>query len=58
MDQRGTEVEPLMPADPVRGQRGADQRRTLEAIAYRTALHLATIPIWTRAAQRDSTPRR
>nr|WSW49338.1 IS5 family transposase [Streptomyces sp. NBC_01001] len=31
-------IEPLMPADPVRGRRWADHRRTLEAIAgkYRT----------------------
>jgi transposase len=31
-------IKPLMPADPVRGRRWADHRRTLEAIArkYRT----------------------
>ncbi|GAB2766951.1 hypothetical protein GCM10027072_77470 [Streptomyces bullii] len=28
-------IEPLMPADPVRGQRWADHRRTLEAIAWK-----------------------
>ena len=28
-------VEPLMPADPVRGRRWADHRRTLEAIAWK-----------------------
>ncbi|MFJ1787050.1 hypothetical protein ACIOML_22395 [Streptomyces anulatus] len=26
-------IEPLIPADPVRGRRWADHRRTLEAIA-------------------------
>jgi transposase len=32
-------IAPLMPADPVRGRRWADHRRTLEAIAwkYRTS---------------------
>ncbi|UXX97342.1 IS5 family transposase [Streptomyces sp. AD2-2] len=28
-------IEPLMPADPVRGRRWADHRRTLEAIAWK-----------------------
>ncbi len=28
-------TEPLMPADPVRGRRWADHRRTLEAIAWK-----------------------
>lgn len=28
-------LEPLMPADPVRGRRWADHRRTLEAIAWK-----------------------
>ncbi|MFF8731813.1 transposase, partial [Streptomyces sp. NPDC015171] len=28
-------IEPLMPADPVRGRRRADHRRTLEAIAWK-----------------------
>ncbi|MFF1285868.1 IS5/IS1182 family transposase, partial [Streptomyces sp. NPDC058299] len=27
-------IEPLTPADPVRGRRWADHRRTLEAIAW------------------------
>ncbi|WP_260328182.1 transposase [Streptomyces sp. Ag109_O5-1] len=32
-------IEPLLPADPVRGRRWADHRRTLEAVAwkYRTS---------------------
>ncbi|MFJ3089406.1 IS5 family transposase [Streptomyces sp. NPDC086838] len=29
-------IEPLMPADPVRGRRWADHRRTLEAIAWKS----------------------
>ncbi|MFK4090496.1 IS5 family transposase [Kribbella sp. NPDC020789] len=29
------QIEPLMPADPVRGRRWADHRRTLEAIAWK-----------------------
>ncbi|MFG5720561.1 transposase, partial [Streptomyces murinus] len=28
-------IAPLMPADPVRGRRWADHRRTLEAIAWK-----------------------
>ncbi len=28
-------IEPLMPADPVRGRRWADHRRTIEAIAWK-----------------------
>lgn len=28
-------IEPLLPADPVRGRRWADHRRTLEAIAWK-----------------------
>ncbi|MER5532040.1 transposase, partial [Streptomyces sp. NPDC002677] len=28
-------IRPLMPADPVRGRRWADHRRTLEAIAWK-----------------------
>jgi transposase len=28
-------IEPLMPADPVRGRRWADHGRTLEAIAWK-----------------------
>ncbi|WP_436841465.1 transposase [Streptomyces parvulus] len=28
-------IEPLMPADPIRGRRWADHRRTLEAIAWK-----------------------
>lgn len=28
-------IEPLMPADPVRGRRWADHRRTFEAIAWK-----------------------
>lgn len=28
-------IEPLMPADPVRGRRWADHRRTLKAIAWK-----------------------
>ncbi|MET7988864.1 MULTISPECIES: transposase [unclassified Streptomyces] len=28
-------LEPLRPADPVRGRRWVDQRRTLEAIAWK-----------------------
>jgi transposase len=37
-------IEPLMPADPVRGRRWADHRRTLAAIAwkYRTGLPMAS----------------
>ncbi len=39
-------IEPLMPADPVRGRRWADHRRTLEAIAwkYRTCLPWRDLP--------------
>ncbi|WP_435843788.1 IS5 family transposase [Streptomyces fructofermentans] len=39
-------VEPLMPADPVRGRRWADHRRTLEAIAwkYRTCSPWRDLP--------------
>jgi transposase len=34
-DARGDRIEPLMPADPVRGRRWADHRRALEAIAWK-----------------------
>ncbi len=39
-------IEPLMPADPVRGRRWADHRRTLEAIAwkYRTGSPWQDLP--------------
>ncbi|MFI8792275.1 IS5 family transposase [Streptomyces sp. NPDC055105] len=39
-------IEPLMPADPVRGRRWADHRRTLEAIAwkYRTCSPWCDLP--------------
>lgn len=39
-------IEPLMPADPVRGRRCADHRRTLEAIAwkYRTCSPWRDLP--------------
>ncbi|MEU8764619.1 IS5 family transposase [Streptomyces sp. NPDC048659] len=39
-------IEPLMPADPVRGRRWADHRRTLEAIAwkYRTGAPWRDLP--------------
>ncbi|WLQ62362.1 transposase [Streptomyces sp. NBC_01201] len=39
-------IEPLMPADPSRGRRRADQRRTLEAIAwkYRTCSSWRDLP--------------
>ncbi|OEJ23425.1 hypothetical protein AS594_01895 [Streptomyces agglomeratus] len=39
-------IEPLMPADPVRGRRWADHRRTLEAIAwnYRTNSFWTDLP--------------
>ncbi|MEU9033226.1 IS5 family transposase [Streptomyces sp. NPDC048383] len=39
-------IEPLMPADPVRGRRGANHRRTLEAIAwkYRTCSPWRDLP--------------
>ncbi|MFD6133518.1 IS5 family transposase [Streptomyces diastaticus] len=39
-------IEPLMPADPVRGRRWADHRRTLEAIAwkYRTCSPWRDLP--------------
>ncbi|MFG2924258.1 IS5 family transposase [Streptomyces sp. NPDC048305] len=39
-------IEPLMPADPVRGRRWADHRRTLEAIAwkYRTGSPWRDLP--------------
>ncbi|WP_375803486.1 IS5 family transposase [Streptomyces sp. A012304] len=39
-------IEPLMPADPVRGRRWADRRRTLEAIAwkYRTCSPWRDLP--------------
>ncbi|WP_254394141.1 IS5 family transposase [Streptomyces buecherae] len=40
-------IEPLMPADPVRGRRWADHRRTLEAIAwkYRTNSPWRDLPV-------------
>jgi transposase len=40
-------IEPLMPADPVRGRRWADHRRTLEATAwkYRTNSPWRGLPI-------------
>ncbi|MFJ8763206.1 IS5 family transposase [Streptomyces cyaneofuscatus] len=34
-DAMWSRIEPLMPADPVRGRRWADHRRTLEAIAWK-----------------------
>ncbi|MGW8604571.1 transposase, partial [Streptomyces sp. NPDC055893] len=39
-------IEPLMPADPVRGRRWADHRRALEAIAwkYRTGSPWRDLP--------------
>ncbi len=39
-------IEPLMPADPVRGRRWANHRRTLEAIAwkYRTSSPWRDLP--------------
>lgn len=39
-------IEPLMPADPIRGRRWADHRRTLEAIAwkYRTCSPWRDLP--------------
>lgn len=39
-------IEPLMPADPVRGRRWADHRRTLEAVAwkYRTGSPWRDLP--------------
>jgi transposase len=39
-------IEPLMPADPVRGGRWADHRRTLEDIAwkYRTCSPWRDLP--------------
>lgn len=39
-------IEPLMPADPARGRRWADHRRTLEAIAwkYRTCSPWRDLP--------------
>lgn len=39
-------IEPLMPADPVRGRRRANHRRTLEAIAwkYRTCSPWRDLP--------------
>lgn len=40
------QIEPLMPADPARGRRWADHRRTLEAIAwkYRTGAPWRDLP--------------
>ncbi|MFB7368436.1 transposase [Streptomyces sp. NPDC056222] len=45
-DAMWSRIEPLMPADPVRGRRWADHRRTLEAIAwkYRTNSPCGTCP--------------
>ncbi|WP_407078073.1 IS5 family transposase [Streptomyces sp. NPDC126499] len=45
-DAMGDRIEPLMPADPVRGRRWADHRRTLEAIAwkYRTGSPWRDLP--------------
>ncbi|MFK0238023.1 IS5 family transposase [Streptomyces vinaceus] len=45
-DAMWARIEPLMPADPVRGRRWADHRRTLEAIAwkYRTCSPWRDLP--------------
>ncbi|MFI5859723.1 IS5 family transposase [Streptomyces parvulus] len=45
-DSMWDRIEPLMPADPVRGRRWADHRRTLEAIAwkYRTGSPWRDLP--------------
>ncbi|WWQ69530.1 IS5 family transposase (plasmid) [Streptomyces sp. Q6] len=45
-DAMWTRIKPLMPADPVRGRRWADHRRTLEAIAwkYRTCSPWRDLP--------------
>ncbi|WP_221761336.1 transposase [Kibdelosporangium aridum] len=45
-DAMWNRIEPLMPADPVRGRRWADHRRTLEAIAwkYRTCSPWRDLP--------------
>ncbi|MGW6732290.1 IS5 family transposase [Streptomyces sp. NPDC055013] len=45
-DAMWVRIEPLMPADPVRGRRWADHRRTLEAIAwkYRTCSPWRDLP--------------
>ncbi|MFD9981505.1 IS5 family transposase [Streptomyces massasporeus] len=45
-DAMWSRIEPLMPADPVRGRRWADHRRTLEAIAwkYRTCSPWRDLP--------------
>ncbi|MEV8536875.1 IS5 family transposase [Streptomyces sp. NPDC051211] len=45
-DAMWNQIEPLMPADPVRGRRWADHRRTLEAIAwkYRTCSPRRDLP--------------
>ncbi|MFE5488008.1 IS5 family transposase [Streptomyces sp. NPDC056527] len=45
-DAMWVRIEPLMPADPVRGRRWADHRRTMEAIAwkYRTCSPWRDLP--------------
>ncbi|MFE2285561.1 IS5 family transposase [Streptomyces sp. NPDC059443] len=45
-DAMWARIEPLMPADPVRGRRWADHRRTLEAVAwkYRTCSPWRDLP--------------
>ncbi|WP_416351726.1 IS5 family transposase [Streptomyces rochei] len=45
-DAMRVRIEPLMPADPIRGRRWADHRRTLEAIAwkYRTCSPWRDLP--------------
>lgn len=45
-DAMWSRIEPLMPADPVRGRQWADHRRTLEAIAwkYRTCSPWRDLP--------------
>lgn len=45
-DAMWSRIEPLMPADPARGRRWADHRRTLEAIAwkYRTCSPWRDLP--------------
>ncbi len=45
-DEMWDRIEPLMPADPVRGRRWADHRRTLEAIGwkYRTCSPWRDLP--------------
>lgn len=49
-------IELLMPADPVRGRRRADHRRTLEAIAWKYRTSSPWLKQWRGLAMRTDKP--